>query len=279
MIKKLALVLLMGAVLTVPAAGQGLADATITNIDATCKTSQSCVLINPANSISVGVFADIGTSAILNFEFSLDATNIVDGNWLPLNDDVSGTTTLIAEGVKFFTNFGYKFIRIRPTELTGSTRVFAFRGYARNGVSASGSTVISGEVSILNLEPSSDPAFSVSSCPIFSAATNNSTNCSTSATNLFGIWAENTNETVYYLRLYNSATAPSGCPSTNAVRPPIAIPPGVATGKVGGIVINKINPRHFTNGLSYCITAGSADDNNASAVTGIFGELIYKAAN
>jgi hypothetical protein len=110
-------------------------------------------------------------------------------------------------------------------------------------------------------------------CEIISAASNNSTNCKASAGSIYGMWFVNTTATVYYFRRYNTASAPTCSSSTGAFGAPIPIP---ASTSGNGVVINFPLPVSHSTGISYCITSGSADDNNGSAATGIFGGLLYQ---
>lgn len=114
-----------------------------------------------------------------------------------------------------------------------------------------------------------------SACNAPSAATTNSTSCKATSGQLYGYEVYNTTTTVYYLRLYNLATAPTCSSATGFVRT-IPIPPAAAAGQVGGAVSNYTSPTAFSAGLGYCITAGSTSTDNTAAATGIFLEIRYK---
>jgi hypothetical protein len=114
-----------------------------------------------------------------------------------------------------------------------------------------------------------------SACNILSAASTNATSCKGSAGNLYGYEIYNTSTTVYYLRLYNLASAPTCSSATGFIRT-IPIPPASAAGGVGGAVSNYSVPVNFGTGIGYCITAGSSSTDNTSAATGVFGEVRYK---
>lgn len=96
-----------------------------------------------------------------------------------------------------------------------------------------------------------------------SAATNN-------ATLVYGrpgvvnlIHAVNTTATIYYLKLYNKATAPvcgTDVPVLTVPLPPVTAPPPPVQPS-GGL--------RFPLGVGFCIVAGIADNDNASAATGI----------
>lgn len=114
-----------------------------------------------------------------------------------------------------------------------------------------------------------------SACNILSAASTNSTSCKGSAGNFYGFEVYNTATTVYYLRLYNSSSAPTCSSATGFIRT-IPIPPAPAAGQVGGVVSNQVIPVGFSTGIGYCITGGSSSTDNTNAATGVFGEIRYK---
>lgn len=123
--------------------------------------------------------------------------------------------------------------------------------------------------------PTTTTSIAVSACNILSAATTNSTNCKAAAGNFYGFEIFNTTTTTYYLRLYNSSTAPTCSSATGFIRS-IPIPPASASGQVGGIVSNQIFPTNYATGISFCITGGSSSTDNTSAATGLFGEIRYE---
>lgn len=124
-------------------------------------------------------------------------------------------------------------------------------------------------------EPSTASGDAITPCNILSAASNNSTSCKGSAGNFYGYEIFNTTTTTYYLRVYNTAAAPTCTSATGFIRS-IPIPPAGVAGQVGGAISNLSLPVNFTTGIGYCITAGSSSTDNTSAVTGIFGEIRYK---
>jgi hypothetical protein len=105
-----------------------------------------------------------------------------------------------------------------------------------------------------------------------SAASTNATNCKASPGNLYGVRAVNTTATLYYLRLYNTASAPT-CSSSTGFLESIPIPAS-ATG--AGIVAMTPLPLGYSTGISFCLTAGSANNDNTNAATGVFATLYYK---
>lgn len=115
---------------------------------------------------------------------------------------------------------------------------------------------------------------SVLQCALISAASNNSTSCKASSGVLYGVWLLNTTGTLYYLRPYNTAVAPT-CSSATGLwtGPPIPVP---ASTSGNGVVLHFPLPIAFDTGIGYCLTAGSATNDNTSAATGVFGGLLYK---
>jgi hypothetical protein len=112
-------------------------------------------------------------------------------------------------------------------------------------------------------------------CAIVSAASNNATNCKAAAGNFYGVDVVNTTTTTYYLRLYNTSSAPTCSSATGFIRS-IPIPPAAASGQAGGIVRMSPLPVNYGTGLSYCLTGGASSTDNTSAATGIYGAVLYK---
>lgn len=105
------------------------------------------------------------------------------------------------------------------------------------------------------------------------AASNNSTNIKSSAGTLCSLTAINTTATVYYLRMYNSAAAPTCSSATGAVHTyPI---PASATGAGLTIPLGAFGEAYGT-GIGFCVTGGGADTDNTSAATGVYIEASYK---
>lgn len=118
-------------------------------------------------------------------------------------------------------------------------------------------------------------AQSLNECTIVSAASTNSTNCKNAAGNFYGIDLINTTTTVYYLRMYNTSSAPTCSSATGFIRS-IPIPPAAAAGGAGGVVRVLPVGVGYDTGISFCLTGGSSSTDNTSAATGIFGTILYK---
>lgn len=112
-------------------------------------------------------------------------------------------------------------------------------------------------------------------CTLVSAASTNSTSCKGSAGNVYGYRFVNTTVTIYYLRMYNSSSAPT-CSSATGFIESIPIPPAGASGQAGGIVSIEPFGEGYGTGIGFCFTGGSSSTDNTNAATGVFGTILYK---
>jgi len=111
-----------------------------------------------------------------------------------------------------------------------------------------------------------------STCYLTSAATTNSTNCKSSAGNVYGYMVINTTATLYYLRMYNASAAPTCSSATNFVN---TIPvPASATG--AGISHMIPVGQAFATGIGFCLTGGGSSTDNTNAATGVYITILYK---
>jgi len=108
-----------------------------------------------------------------------------------------------------------------------------------------------------------------STCYITSAASTNSTSCKGSAGQIYGISAVNTTATTYYLRLYNSSSAPTCSSATGFIR----TIPVLATG--GAVEMRQVGAA-FGTGIGFCLTGGGSSTDNTNAATGVYITLEYK---
>jgi hypothetical protein len=104
-----------------------------------------------------------------------------------------------------------------------------------------------------------------------SGATTNSTNVKATAGTLFSITAVNTTATIYYLKLYDKATAPTCGTDTPVHTLPV---PASATGS--GLTINPFIGLNFTTGIGFCLTGAIADADATSAAVGVAINVGYK---
>lgn len=106
-------------------------------------------------------------------------------------------------------------------------------------------------------------------------ASTNATNVKNAAGTVYGYSLTNTTTTIYYLRMYNLASAPT-CSSATGYVSTIPIPPAAAAGGAGGREIQKNIGQAFTTGVGFCITGGASSTDNTNAATGVFVEILYK---
>lgn len=105
-----------------------------------------------------------------------------------------------------------------------------------------------------------------------SAASTNATSVKASAGTLCGGIVINTTATLYYLRLYNLATAPT-CSSATGFVATIPIPASTT----GSGTLLQFGPfgAAFSTGIAYCLTGGGSSTDNTNAATGVY--LAYAA--
>jgi hypothetical protein len=99
-----------------------------------------------------------------------------------------------------------------------------------------------------------------------SAATTNSTLVNAGPTLLKMLVSVNTTTTLYYLKLYNKATAPTCGTDTPLWTVPV---PYGASNAGGGVAIPAPDGLQFPLGLGLCLTGGIADNDTTSAATGV----------
>ena len=100
-----------------------------------------------------------------------------------------------------------------------------------------------------------------------SAASNNATNIKASAGTLGFLTAINTTATVYYLKLYNKASAPAPATDNGLL---VGVYPIPASTSGAGIAIPiPTQGLNFSTGISFAIVAGISDTDNTNAATGV----------
>lgn len=109
-----------------------------------------------------------------------------------------------------------------------------------------------------------------------SAASTNSTSVKGSAGVLKAMNLINTTTTIYYLRMYNLASAPTCSSATGFVRT-WPIPPAASSGLAGGIAANLgAGGTTFSTGIAFCLTGGPTSTDNTNAATGVFVNLDFQ---
>lgn len=106
-----------------------------------------------------------------------------------------------------------------------------------------------------------------------SAASTNSTNVKAAPGQVFQVVAINTTSTLYYLKFYDKATAPTCGTDTVTQTYPV---PGSSAATGGGFVIPIPFGMNFANGIGFCLTGAVADNDTTSAATGVVINLLYR---
>ncbi len=108
------------------------------------------------------------------------------------------------------------------------------------------------------------------------AASNNSTSLRGQAAHLCVLTAINTTATLYYLKLYDSSSAPT-CSSATNLKHVYPIPFG-ASSAGNGVHVTTFTPggEGYKNGIGFCVTGGGGDTDNSNAATGVYIEGSYK---
>lgn len=104
------------------------------------------------------------------------------------------------------------------------------------------------------------------------AASTNSTSIKGSAGTLYSVSAINTTATLYYLRIYDSSSAPT-CSSATGAKHSFPIPAST-TGAGFAIPLGAVG-EIFSSGIGYCVTGGGSDTDNTNAAAGIFINASY----
>lgn len=105
-----------------------------------------------------------------------------------------------------------------------------------------------------------------------SAASNNSTNVKASAGQVYTISAVNTTATLYFLRMYNLASAPT-CSSATGFIETIPIP---ASTTGAGLVRDVAVGQAYSTGVGFCLTGGGSSTDNTNAATGVYFTILFK---
>lgn len=104
-----------------------------------------------------------------------------------------------------------------------------------------------------------------------SAASTNSTSVKGSAGQIYALTIINTTATLYYLKLYDKASAPT-CNSDTVLQ--VYPVPASTTG--AGFVMPIPVGMAFTLGIGLCLTGALADNDNTNAATGVAINVVYK---
>jgi len=119
------------------------------------------------------------------------------------------------------------------------------------------------------------PCTSTSLHRLIAAASTNATVMKAAPGTLLTMTMLNTTTTVYYLKFYNKATTPT-CNTDTVVWGPFPIPYGASNAGGGFVISMPAAGAAFSTGIAYCITGGSADNDNTNAATGLFVNATYR---
>lgn len=97
-----------------------------------------------------------------------------------------------------------------------------------------------------------------------SAATTNCTLVQSGKTIVRNIIPVNTTAVIYYLKLYDKATAPVAGTDTPVLTFPVPVAAAAAT-----IPITSVDGFAFLNGMGFCLTLNIADNDNTAAAVGV----------
>ena len=107
---------------------------------------------------------------------------------------------------------------------------------------------------------------------ITTAASTNATLVVATPGNVYQYSLINTTATIYYLRMYNLAAAPT-CSSATGFVETIPIP---ASTSGAGIQRMQELGQSFTTGIAFCVTGGGSSTDNTNAATGLYIAILYR---
>ena len=126
---------------------------------------------------------------------------------------------------------------------------------------------------LTSVVPIAGPSGGATPSHFLSAANTNATNIKASQGTIYQIVAINTTVTMYYLKFYDLAVAPT-CNTTPVVGT-FPVPFG-ASNSGGGFTIPLPTGMRFTKGIGFCLTSGIADNDNGNAATGVAIDVLWK---
>jgi len=212
-----------------------------------------------------------GTFSTVNvtFEGSLNSTNGTDGSWFGVQAVRSNANTIETTTGNLSAAPAYawelsvnalKWFRIRATAFTSGTQTWTFvpGTYATEPIPAA---QISGTQPVSGTLTSAGTTTNTPATPTAdnhnSAATTNARTIKASAGTVYSVKASNANAAARYLKLYNTATAP-----TVGTTVPVLTIPIPATG-FADVEFGSMGHR-FATGISMALTTGMADSDTAA---------------
>jgi len=181
----------------------------------------------------------------------------VDGS--AVTQPVSGTVTA---------NAGTGTFAVNVSQINGTTPSM---GNGASGTGVQRVTIANDSTGVVQMVPGTTGG--TSTCYLSSAASTNSTNCKASAGQVYGFQVINTTSSIYYLRMYNSASAPTCSSATGFVR---TIPIPHASGAGSGVGFSQTVGSAYGTGIGFCLTGGGSSTDNTNAATGVYISILYK---
>jgi hypothetical protein len=221
---------------------------------------------------SIEVATEAAQNSLANIETNLSADAIYDNVALTTGpqtmlrfDDASVGTVTEGNSVSWRGSAnGVGYIQIRDPSNERGANVTAANELS---VELGAGSALAGRVQLDAQTANGADTFNVAS-----AASTNSTNVKASAGNVYGITLINTTATLYYLRLYNTASAPT-CSSATGYVTTIPVP---ASTSGAGVTVSLPVGISFSTGISYCLTGGPTSTDNTNAAVGVYGMVNYK---
>lgn len=130
--------------------------------------------------------------------------------------------------------------------------------------------VIASDQSAVKVSPQAVATGGATPAHYLSAASTNATSTKVSAGTLYGFTAINTTATVYYLKFYNKASAPTVGTDT-----PVLTYPVPASTSGAGLHISYPVGVAFGTGIAWALTGAAADADTTSAATGVTISMVY----
>lgn len=227
----------------------------------------------PTDGTAIGALDSTGTNMV---PLNLDASGNLDVNVGNASIPVTQSGTWNVGTVTAVTSITNAVTVAQPTAANLNATVVGTGTFATQAAQSGTWTVQPGNTAnttpwlVTNVPPTTQADTLLSSAVL--AASTNATSVKGSAGALFNVSVYNNSATIAYLKLYNSASAPTCGSGTPVLR--YIIP--ASTSGAGSNVSIDIGAE-FTSGIGYCVTTGISDsDTGAVAASAYIVNLIYK---
>lgn len=245
----------------------------------------SVVLVNgtpTANSFqtwAVNGRSSLGLTTTGTFVATLQLEGTTDGvTYVPITGLLRGTaltTALITgPGVISAEVSGFSSVRVRASAFTSGTPTLTPRFSVSPGPVKITNPLPAGANNIGGVSVTAVTTGGATPYHFITTASTNATLISTGAHTLYSLTVTGLNATAGYVRIYDLAGAPTCSSSTGAVHTYPVI--GSATQQGGMIIPLPSQGELYANGIGFCATGGSADNDNTSGPSGIVINASYK---